>query len=213
MATLRLEWIKRSFAQQAVMWWHYSKAMPSGENYYAGVWEDQKFIGAVIFGRGATPHIGSPWQLEHNQVCELVRVALAPHQTPTSRIVAIAIRIMRKRAPALRMMVSYADMKQDHYGTLYQAGGWVYLGETKQQYIQLKGRLVHPRSLHSLGKNGQSIASLRKFIDPNAKRVEMPCKHKYVLPLDDEIRARVMKDSKPYPKRSAQAGVAGTYPP
>lgn len=188
-------------AATAVKWWHYSKTMPSGENHYAGVWEDKRFVGCVIFGRGATPNIGSPWSLEPDQVCELVRVALAKHETPTSRIVAIAMRLIRKKAPQLRMIVSYADMKQDHVGTLYQAGGWLYLGETKQQYIRLRGKIVHPRTLHSLGKNGQSIASLRKFIDPHAERVIMPPKHKYVMPLDHDLRVNLAKDALPYPKR------------
>lgn len=188
-------------AKSAVDWWHYSKTMPSGENHYAGVWEKTRFVGIVIFGRGATPHIGSPWGLDHNEVCELVRVALAKHETPTSRVVAIAVRLLRKKAPDLKLIVSYADMRQNHVGTLYQAGGWIYLGETRQQYIRLHGKLVHPRTLHSLGKNGQSIASLRKFIDPRAERVSMPAKHKYVLPLVDDVRIRVARDAKSYPKK------------
>lgn len=206
---LVLRFVDRKRATAAVKWWHYSKTMPSGENHYVGAWENDRFIGVVIFGRGATPNIGSPWKLEQHEVCELVRVALAKHDTPTSRVVAIAIRLMRKKAPALRMMVSYADMEQNHVGTLYQAGGWLYLGSKEQQYIRLHGKIVHPRTLHSLGKGGQSIAMLRKLVDPRAERVRRRPKHKYVLPFDREIEAMVREESLPYPKAEhAHAGVA-----
>jgi len=92
---LRVEWCSFAGARYAVTRWHYSRVMPAGKSVKIGAWEDGRFIGAVIFGHGANNNIGSPYGLEQTEVCELVRVALDTHKTPTSRIVAIAMRMLR----------------------------------------------------------------------------------------------------------------------
>jgi hypothetical protein len=70
----------------------------------------------------------------------------------------------------------------------------------------LHGEHVHPRSLGSrYGVGGQSIPWLRKHVDPNAERVSGLPKHRYVMPLDDEMRKRVAQLSRPYPKRAEQS--------
>ena len=37
-------------------------------------------VGAIVFGRGASAEIGSPFGLRQDQICELCRVALGPHR-------------------------------------------------------------------------------------------------------------------------------------
>ena len=64
------------------------------------------------------------------------------------------------------------------------------------------GRIEHPRSLHHrYGVGGQSIPWLRAHVDPNAERVETARKHKYLYPLDDDMRRQIEPLRKPYPKR------------
>ena len=55
-------------AKYAVMNWHYSKTMPIGKLVKYGVWENDKFVGCVIFGRGASPHIGDLYGLKQNEI-------------------------------------------------------------------------------------------------------------------------------------------------
>ena len=57
-------------------------------------------------------------------------MALTRHQTPVSRIGAIAIRMVRKLAPGLRLIVSFADPAESHHGGIYQAMGFIYAGTT-----------------------------------------------------------------------------------
>ena len=86
-AGLHLDWADHEAAVYAVMHWHYSQAMPTGRLIKVGVWEAGKFMGVVLFGRGANAQIGSPYDLKQTEICELVRVALRPgHATPVSRI-------------------------------------------------------------------------------------------------------------------------------
>ena len=60
---LKIDWATYKAAKYAVEHWHYSRCMPKSKLSKIGVWENGKFIGAVIFGYGATPEIGKPYRL------------------------------------------------------------------------------------------------------------------------------------------------------
>jgi hypothetical protein len=204
-ANLRIDWATHEAAKYACENWHYSRSIPSA-SVKVGAWENETFIGVVIFGRGAASEIGSPYGLSQDRICELVRVALKKHQTPTSKILALALRFLKKANPNLRMVVSFADTAQGHHGGIYQATGWIYEGTKEYHAYCVNGKVVHPKTLHSkYGKGGQSVEWLRKNIDPNADRVHGKGKHKYLMPLDEDMRQRIMPLSKPYPKRVKKA--------
>lgn len=204
-ADLRIDWATHEAAKYACENWHYSKSIPSA-SVKVGVWENRQYIGVVIFGRGAASEIGSPYGLPQDKICELVRVALRQHVAPTSRIIALAIRLLRKSNPGLRMVVSFADTAQGHHGGIYQAGGWVFVGTKEYHAYRVHGKLVHPKTLHSkYGVGGQSVPWLCANVDPNAARVNGEGKHKYILPLDDAMRKQIAPLAKPYPKRVKQA--------
>ncbi len=204
-ADLRIDWATHAAAKYAVENWHYSGSMPSA-SIKIGAWENGKFIGVVIFGRGAASEIGSPYGLPQDQICELVRIALRGHETPTSRILAIALRMLNSSNPGLRMVVSFADTEQGHHGGIYQANGWVFEGSKEYHAYRVNGAVTHPKTLHSrYGKGGQSIPWLRENVDPQAERVSGAKKHKYLMPLDAEMRKQIAPLAKPYPKRVKQA--------
>lgn len=190
-------------ATHAVLNWHYSRTMPSGKLVKFGAWENGHFIGVVLFGRGASPNLGTPYGLRPDEVCELVRVALRNHVAPTSQVVAAAMKGLRSQSNGLRLIVSFADEGQDHLGVLYQAGSWIYAGSVNHTWLRVHGQLVHPKTLHSkLGPGGQSIPWLRANVDPHAERVHMKPKHRYLFPLDRQMRRKLVPLSRPYPKRS-----------
>jgi len=211
MTELRLDFCSHDAAKHAVMRWHYSRQMPKAKLVKVGCWEGGRFVGAIIYGLGANRHLARPFGLKDTQACELVRVALAPgREHPTSQCVAISLRLLRRQSPGLRLVVSYADAGQGHVGTLYQAGGWLYLGTSDQSYIRVRGQVEHPRTLYDrFGPKGQSIPWLREHVDPRAERVPMAPKHKYVMPLDKKLRRELESRALPYPKNAAEAtGVA-----
>jgi len=196
----KLDWCDFAAAKHAVMKWHYSQRMPAGKLIKIGVWENGKFIGCVLFGRGAINNIGSPYDLNQTQVCELVRVALSDHRTPTSRIVAIAIKMLKRQSPGLRLVVSYADSGQGHHGGIYQAGGWVYVCNSQATSVLLHGKLWHSRSV-GMKYGTHKLDWLRKNVDPRAQLVADSLKYKYLMPLDLEMRNKVNALAKKYPKR------------
>lgn len=203
---LRLDWCTHAAAKYAVERWHYSRSLPGGKLVKVGVWEGGKFVGVVVYGCGATPNIAKPYGLTQREVCELVRVALCEHQAPTSKVIALSLRMLRKVNPGLRLVVSYADTAQGHHGGIYQAGGWIYTGSQSYHVIRIHGRMRHPRSIGSrYGSGSQSIAWLRKHLDPDAELIRTPAKHKYLMPLDTMMQSVVMKLAQPYPKRAGSA--------
>jgi hypothetical protein len=200
---LKIDWATHEAAKYAVENWHYSRRLPVFGITKIGTWEDGVFIGVVIFSRGATPEIGSPYGLQQTEICELTRVALKKHATPVSKIIAVAIRFLKKRNPKLKAIISFADAAQGHHGGIYQAGGWIYAGVSETHAYRVLGKIEHPKSLHSrYGKGGQSISWLKKNIDPNAERIIAGNKHRYLMPLDNEMREKILPLAKPYPKRA-----------
>ena len=202
MSDLILDWCSHEAATFAVTKWHYSRTMPSSKLVRIGVWEEGRFVGAILYGCGANRHLSRPFDLEPTEACELVRVALASGcQHPTSQCLGRSLKLLKAQSPGLRLIVSYADSGQGHRGTIYQATNWLYLGETNQSYLRVKRRLVHPRSLYDrYGPGGQSLDWLREHVDPRAERVQMPPKHKYVFPLDRKIRRTLRQQALPYPR-------------
>jgi hypothetical protein len=204
-ADLRIDWATHAAAKYACENWHYSGCLPAGKLVKVGAWENGKFIGVVLFGRGANNRMASAYQLGQDEACELVRIALTKHQSPVSRIAAQAMRFLKKQSDGLRLIVSYADPKQGHHGGIYQAGNWTYQGRSQaQRELLINGVFTHKRSAHA--KYG--TASPEKITAMSGKKVEwapVEWKHVYLMPLDADMRARILPLAKPYPKRAKQA--------
>ena len=199
---LRVDWCSFEAAKYAVLNWHYSKSMPSGKLAKFGVWGDKRFAGTVIFGRGTIYKIGMPFGMGQTEVVELVRVALTDHSSPVSRIVRIALSMLKRQSPGLRVVVSFADPEQDHIGVIYQAGNWAYLGrpDRARRHMVVLGKREHSRTIGAR-YGTHDLAWLRQNVDPKAQYTGSIGKHKYAIGLDPLARALLRPMSKPYPKR------------
>lgn len=192
---LRLEYIKFDVAKAACEKWHYSKTCPSAKVVRFGVWEHGKFIGAVIFGVGATRTLVRPYGLKPWQGCELVRVALGDHTAPVSKIVAIALRKLKKRYPGIELVISFADPAEGHVGRIYQAMNWTYLGTTApERFPIINGKLTHPRTLSDHIKRG-TIKSRKDVVYESR-----PGKHRYGYAFSNRAKRTIEKMAKPYPR-------------
>lgn len=188
----------------ACMNFHYAKAVPSASNAYNVYNEDNDWCGVIIFGVGATPNSAAPFGMKRGEVMELVRVALNGKQPCTSECVMAAVRQLHRDEPQIKILISFADMDQDHYGTIYQATNWIYLGEKnvgERGYFIVHGKRMHPKTLHDY-KWVQSVAWLRSNIDPNATEVKTKGKRKYIYVFDKKLRKEWQKKALPYPKKN-----------
>ena len=203
---LRVDWATHEAAKYVCLNWHYSKSVPVPPLVKVGAWEDGKFIGIVMFSRGASSNLMKPYGLGQDQGCELTRIALTSHKSQVSRIVRLAIAFLKRNSPSLRIIVSFADPQYGHHGGIYQAGNWVYVGDTapSAEYWH-KGKRVHSRQVSEKGWNIQQGVK-RKAVKPSeCVIVKTKGKHRYLMPLDAEMRERILPLSKPYPKRAKQA--------
>jgi len=194
-ANLRIDWATHQAAKYACENWHYSRCLPVGKLVKIGAWENGKFIGVVLFGRGANHNMVKGYGLTQDQGCELVRIALTKHDAPVSKIAAQAVRFLKAQSPSLRLIVSYADPEQGHHGGIYQAGNWVYRGLSASAIkVWYNGKWSHKKTVDDAGVNQTNLSKKR-----------VAGKHTYLMPLDPKMRERILPLSKPYPKRVKQA--------
>jgi len=182
---LKVDWCSYEAAKYACLHWHYSKCTPQSKQVWIGVWEDDIFIGVVSFGRSSTPYLGTAFNLETTECVELTRIALNKHKTQVSKIVSISFKLLKKQSPGIKLIVSFADPLQ---------GNWIYIGTSSsniQYFFRSKWRNDSPLMRH-LQKN-----PLQKDI---LEKRKVPGKHKYLMPLNKEMRKQILLLSKPYPK-------------
>ena len=212
-SSLKLDFCSHEAAKYAVEHWHYSQQLPAGKLVKIGVWEGGEFSGCVIFSYGANPNVTRSVGLRQMEVCELTRVSLKKgHHVQVSKVVAIALRLLKKQSPGIRLVLSYADSDQGHLGIIYQAGNWLYVGhvqEGNQSAFLIHGQRMHPRSVGARGWV-QSLKWIREHIDPNATQSRTKGKQKYVWLFDESLRSKFEKDIQPYPKQRATSETGDT---
>ncbi len=200
---LHLDWCSYEAAKYAVEHWHYSKCMPIGKLVKIGVWEDKKYIGAIIFGYGNNQFQGVAYGLVQTQICELLRVALTEHKTPVTKISSIALKMLKQSNKGLRLVVSYADPEQGHNGAIYQAGNWAFIGTggSNEAFYDENGKRVHSRLVGKGGVKNVFGRVIKTFDSDTTTKRKLEKKYKYLFPLDDAMRKQIEPLRKPYPKR------------
>lgn len=199
---LKIDWATHEAAKYACLHWHYSGCIPKSKLVKIGVWENDVFKGVIIFSYGATPDLVKPYGLSMIEGCELTRIALRDHFTPVSRMISIALKFLKKNSPGLRLVVSFADPNENHHGGIYQATNWIYTGRSQGCYFyrDKHGKIWHPRNV------SENLSLSGKCIKPSqCEKIWKEGKHRYLMPLDDEMRKRIEPLRKPYPKRDKQA--------
>lgn len=212
MTELRVDWCSHQAAAYAVEHWHYSKSMPTPPVLKIGVWEGEEFVGVVLFSRGSTNNLGRPYGLAITEVCELTRVALREHGCPVSQMVSRAIAMLRHKEGGLRLVVSFADPEERHHGGIYQAGNWIYTGQSEDydKFRDASGRVWHPRQVAATGYKKQYGEYRRVPSIAECERVRVQGKHRYLYPLDRAMRRQIEPLRKPYPKKeTCGPGVQG----
>lgn len=198
---MRLEKASYQAIKYACLHFHYACAVPQTRIGYSVFNSLDEWCGVILVSNGANQFIASSFNMVQGQVVELVRIALNGKQECTSQALAMALKLLKTDAPAVKIIVSYADRNQGHIGTIYQATNWYYIGEyASERGVMLKGKLTHRRSVNS--KYGTSnIDWLREHVDPNAQVIKGETKIKYVFPLDKRCLKFIKSMSKPYPKK------------
>jgi len=206
---MRLEKASYKAIRYACMNFHYAKRLPAPPMVGFSVFENDVWCGVVVFNNGIEG-IQKPYGVKMGNVCELVRVALNGNQSTTTKCVSIAIKLLKKQNPLLKIIVSYADSDKGHFGVIYQALNWIYAGSmhTSDRYFCKKtGKSIHSRQISKTGYKVQFGINKKCFKTDEVRREKAGVKHKYIYPLDKSMIPLCKALSKPYPKKHQTAAV------
>lgn len=140
---------------------HYSGKVVNNSNLHFGVFYEGRLHGVMSFGPSLDKSKiqgiveGTGW----NEFIELNRMAfddVLPRNSE-SRAISIAMKLIRKNAPQIKWVISFADGCQCGDGTIYRASGFVLTGYSSGSMWQLPDYLVKI--------NGGSVAHRMKVQD------------------------------------------------
>jgi hypothetical protein len=194
---MRLEIASAKAVKYACLNFHYSKVVPAQYFGYSVFNDKNEWCGVILFGGGAGAYMGRPFGLFYGQYLELTRMALNSKQESTSKAMSIAIKLIKKSNPTVRLLISYADKGQEHIGTIYQATNWYFVENIKSsgEEVFYKGRWSHNRT----PSEKLNTEDYKKLI----KRKKSG-KYKYIYPLNKNMIPLCESLKKPYPKNAQE---------
>jgi hypothetical protein len=152
--------INSKVANEFVKKTHYSGKVVPNSTLHFGCFLDNKLHGVMSYGNSmdkskvklAVKNTG--W----NEFIELNRMAFDDYlpKYSESRCIAISIRLIKKNAPQIKWIVSFADASQCGDGTIYRASGFKLIGLKKNnQILNWNGKIIAKKSLDN--KNYPSV--------------------------------------------------------
>lgn len=172
---------------------HYSGKVVQNSQLHIGVFYNGNLEGAMQFGPSLDKRkiqglvSGTLW----HEFIELNRMAFSDvlPRNSESRALSIAFKLLRKHAPQLKWVVTFADATQCGDGTIYRAAGFVLTGikENGQLYRLPYAEQLDPMPLLDRGISIPEINVLRVWlqeITPDAHKISLqgaPHAHKISL--------------------------------
>ncbi len=219
--------IGAAIANELVKRVHYSGKVVQNSQLHIGVFLDGRLEGAMQFGPSLDKRkiqglvSGTQW----HEVIELNRMAFTDvlPRNSESRAIAIAMKLIKKHAPQVKWVVTFADGTQCGDGTIYRASGFVLTGikENNQIWQAPDGETAARFSRTSLtdGRSKQEQekakrlcrgnatkagnvletggASMRPFIEAGFKPID-GFQLRYIYFIDPSYRARLTVPELPY---------------
>lgn len=193
---MRLEIASNKAIKYACIKFHYAKSVPVNTFGYSVFNDKKEWCGVVLFGSGANNNLAKKFNLKQGECIELVRMALNGKQKLSSKVMAIALKLVNKNIPLCKLVISFADPEQGHLGVIYQATNWNYIGTSVAQR-----EVIDPKTGEEMHKR---IANAKYGTIKGLTKGPLRYKHKYVYPLDKSLVSLCKSLSKPYPKKNAQ---------
>ncbi len=193
---MRLEKASFKAIKYACLKFHYAKCVPTYSIGYSVFNDNNEWCGVVLFGGGASVNMPTKFNLKNGQYLELNRMALNGKQLCTSKVLSIAIKLIKKECKTIKMLFSYADKGQNHNGIIYQATNWFFIEDIKSSGTEYfyKGGWKHDRGRYNWSVDFKTL--------PKRKKAG---KYKYIYPLDKNLIPICNLLSKPYIKHAIVA--------
>lgn len=187
---------------------HYSGKVAQNSQLHLGVFLHDRLHGVMQFGPSLDKRkiqglvSGTQW----HEFLELNRMAfddVLPRNSE-SRALSVAWRLLRKHAPQVKWVVSFADGTQCGDGTIYRAAGFVLTGiSARNEMMKLpSGEVIHRIAANTNHKlvmegGGSMKGAARLAKDLHAERLQ-GFQLRYIYFLDPAYRARLTVPELPY---------------
>lgn len=213
---VELRVIPSSIANKFVDRVHYSRKHVNNSQLHFGAFLDGRLHGVMSFGPPMDKsHViglveGTPW----NGMLELNRMAFDDTlpRNSESRCISLAMRMLRKNAPQVKWVLSYADACSCGDGTIYRAANFILTGINRNStiYILPDGSEIANVTLSSGpntprpelgGKTYNEIGGgMRQYIEATGARRAEGFMLRYIYFLDKKWRKRLTVPELPYSK-------------
>lgn len=109
---------------------HYSKTMPDSSRFIYGLFNKDMLCGICVFGMGAgkNQYTAICPDIKNGEYIELTRLWLEDtlRRNTESYFISRCLKMLPKE---IKMVISFSDEKQNHFGYIYQATNFLYLGK------------------------------------------------------------------------------------
>jgi hypothetical protein len=152
---IKIKVIPSNVANDFVRKHHYSRKVVPNSQLHFGAFLDGMLHGVMSYGASLDKSklVGLVENTKWNEFVELNRMAFDDKlpRNSESRCLSISFRLIRKNAPHIKWIVSFADGTQCGDGTIYRASGFVLTGiKTNKNTIRLPdGSSIHKMTLES----------------------------------------------------------------
>jgi hypothetical protein len=171
-----LKVIPSKAANEFVKRYHYSGKVVQNSTLHLGAFLNGKLGGVMQYGnpidkRKVLPlvstdnkSINAKW----NEMLELNRMAFSPilPRNSESRCISVSIRLIRKHAPQVKWILSFADGTQCGDGTIYRASGFHLTQLVRNKtLLEYNGHIVADKTLNNTNykQAGMSAGKLKKM--------------------------------------------------
>jgi len=188
---------------------HYLHRVPNICAHY-GLYKNELLLGIVTFGIPPSPYLMKICGEEYKgSVLELNRLwcyDIAPRNSE-SFLISQGIKLLKKDKPHIKILVSFADTREDHLGYIYQASNWFFTGWSIPGggSIVINGKEFHPKNLNNK-YNTSDLNKLKVILNTeNIHYRPRSKKCRYVYFIGSKVENKLLKGLCKYP-------IQDTYP-
>lgn len=203
---IRLKVIPSKVANEFVKKHHYSGKVVPNSTLHFGAFLDGKLHGVMQYGNsmdkkkvGGTVE-GTGW----NEFIELNRMAFDDvlPKNSESRCISVSIKMIKKNAPHIKWIVSFADGSQCGDGTIYRASGFKLIGcKVNKQILDWNGKKIAKKTLDHKNYpiiNGKYYS--RHLLETGQAKPLKGFQLKYIYFLDTEYEKKLTVPVLPFSK-------------
>lgn len=203
--------IDKPTADKIVKKYHYSGKVVPNSSLNFGVFYKGLLLGAMQFGSPTVKEKMLPLVRfsKWDSLLELNRMAFsdALPRFAESRAIAMAFKWMKKNAPQVKWIISFADGTQCGHGTIYQASNF-YLTQIKENgsiYQLPNGKITHQISLrpdNNPDMRAKGYSSVKEYLDKEHKGYKklIGYMYRYIYFLDNETKENFTGEFIPFSK-------------